>query len=296
MSKWTVSHHGIQNLYQLVVLEHARASSQRLARWRQTELVMKDPGKPGDLAVSERITANQMLLLDDINSFWEFLNASVEYAVAAFKLWFTPGGTEVELCGRKVHPPGAMPGLGAGPMDWWEAVACARILRRTDALQSLLEYDHAKFRQGPGQRDEYRYTMAAAVQAYYLNLPDFDSLAEKAEDQGSPALATISGPRLAKSDVAVLEVMRSVRRNDNTRFNDASVAALKAFKAFWGTGKNKSKPSSYHAWNIIALAVDAESRGLHFEVESDYAPRWIIDGPAPGLMDKLAALRHPPKI
>lgn len=289
-----MSHHGAQNFYKPGVLEHFRASSQKLARWRQAELAMKDPAKPGDLATSERTTANQMLLLKDTESFWEFLNASVEYAAAAFKLWFTPGGAEVELCGRRVHPPGAVPGLGASPSDWWEAVACARILRRTELLGSLLEYDHAKFRQGPGERDEYKYVMAAAVKAYYLGLPEFDALADAAEEAASPAVATISGPRLAKSDVAVVDIMRAIREQNSDRFNDASFTALKAFKAFWGTGKNKADPDSYHSWNVIALAVDAESRGLKFDVESDYAPRWIIDGPPPGLMDKLAALRHAP--
>lgn len=294
MSLRIVERHELVEFYSTDELEEYRSDSQEMARWRHADLAMSDPRKPGLLATMERTTANQMLFLKDTESFWEFLNASCEYAVAAFKLWFTPGGAEVELCGRRVHPPGAVPGLGASPSDWWEAIACARILRRAESLDSLLEYDHAKFRQGPGERDEYKYTLAAAVKAYHLGLPDFDALAQTAEELASPAVATISGPRLAKSDVAVVDIMRAIREQNSDRFNDASFTALKAFKAFWGTGKNKADPDSYHSWNVIALAVDAESRGLKFDVESDYAPRWIIDGPPPGLMDKLAALRHAP--
>ena len=213
-----------------------------------------------------------MIFLEDVESFWEFLDASVDYAVAAFKLWFTPGGAEVELCGRRVHAGGAVPGLGAGPADWWEAVACARLLRRAESLSSLLEYDQTKFRKGPGQRDQYTYALAAAVRAYHLGLDEFDELAEQAEQLAAPGVASIAGPRLARANVAPLEVMRAIRASDNEAFNTACVAALKAFKAYWGAGKKKTFSDSYHDWDTIALAVDAESRGLRFEVESDYAP------------------------
>ena len=39
-----------------------------------------------------------------------------------------------------------------------------------------------------------------------------------------------------------------------------------------------------------ALAIDGESRGLTYAVESDYTPRWLIDGPPAGLLEHFKTL------
>ncbi|MCA9634185.1 MAG: immunity 49 family protein [Myxococcales bacterium] len=282
--------HAISNEFQVEVLDHFRNNATRNARGRAATQARKDSRRPGDLAVLQRTRANTMLLIDDINSFWEFLNASVDYAVAGFRLWYAPGEVDVELCGQTLHLPGAMPGLGATPRDWWHAVACAKILRRAEAVQSLLAYDHAKFQRIPGQRDGYQLSLAAALRDFWLDSPDFDAHATRTEELGGAGTATISGPRLAKLDVSKLEVLRAIRAADATAFNQAALDALKAFKAFWGTGKRKSDPDSYHDWLGTALAIDGESRGLTYEVESDYTPRWLIDGPPAGLLDHFKTL------
>ncbi|MCB9586022.1 MAG: immunity 49 family protein [Polyangiaceae bacterium] len=103
-------------------------------------------------------------------------------------------------------------------------------------------------------------------------------------------VATISGPRLAKLDLSKLDVARAIRAADEAAFNQAALDALKAFKALWGTGKNKSHPDSYHDWLGTALAIDGESRGLTYAVESDYTPRWLIDGPPAGLLEHFKTL------
>ncbi|MCB9586016.1 MAG: immunity 49 family protein [Polyangiaceae bacterium] len=237
-----------------------------------------------------------MLLIADVNSFWEILNAAVDYAVAGFRLWYTKGNVEVELCGRTLHIPGATPGLGATPRDWWLAVCCAKILRRPEAVASLLEYDHKNFKRIPGQRDDYQLALAAAALAFWTEGKDFEKRATKTEALSSPEKATISGPRLAKADTSIVAVMRSIRSGEQAAYTESAVASLKAFKAFWGAGKNKSAPDSYHDWFNIALAIEAELQGLKFEVESDYTPRWIIDGPPVGLLDHFKTLYHsPPK-
>ncbi|MCB9586019.1 MAG: immunity 49 family protein [Polyangiaceae bacterium] len=235
-----------------------------------------------------------MLLIDDVNSFWEFLNASVDYAVAGFKLWYAPGDVEVELCGQQLRLPGATPGLGATPRDWYHAVACAKILRRKEAVDSLLTYDHSKFARIPGQRDAYQVPFAAALRDFWLDSQEFEAHATKTEELGAPGVATISGPRLAKLDVSKLDVMRAIRAGDASTFNDAALQSLKAFKAFWGTGKNKSDPDSYHDWLGTALAIDGEARAMTYEVESDYTPRWLIDGPPAGLLDHFKTLYEAP--
>lgn len=289
-----VKRHPVSNHFKPEVLDHFRENAMRNSRGRAAVQALKDSRRPGDLARLTRTSANKMLLIDDVTSFWEFLNASVDYAVAGFKLWYAPGDVEVELCGQQLRLPGATPGLGATPRDWWHAVACAKILRRSDAVQSLLSYDQALFQRIPGQRDAYQLELAAALRAFWLDSQEFDAHAAKTENLGAPGVATISGPRLAKLDVSKLEVLRAIRAADAASFNEAALQSLKAFKGFWGTGKNKSDPDSYHDWLGIALAIEGEARGMTYEVDSDYTPRWLIDGPPAGLLDHFKTLYEAP--
>ena len=294
MTSIKLKRHNLNNFYADGELEKDRARSSATTRGRFLSMAKADPRKPGHQARIVRTRANTMLLIDDVTSFWEFLNASVDYAVAGFKLWYAPGDVEVELCGQQLRLPGATPGLGATPRDWWHAVACAKILRRSDAVQSLLSYDQALFQRIPGQRDAYQLELAAALRAFWLDSQDFDAHAAKTENLGAPGVATISGPRLAKLDVSKLEVPRAIRAADAASFNEAALQSLKAFKGFWGTGKNKSDPDSYHDWLGTALAIEGEARGMTYEVESDYTPRWLIDGPPAGLLDHFKTLYEAP--
>ena len=294
MTSIKLKRHNLNNFYADGELEKDRARSSATTRGRFLSMAKADPRKPGHQARIVRTRANTMLLIDDVTSFWEFLNASVDYAVAGFKLWYAPGDVEVELCGQQLRLPGATPGLGATPRDWWHAVACAKILRRSDAVQSLLSYDQALFQRIPGQRDAYQLELAAALRAFWLDSQDFDAHAAKTENLGAPGVATISGPRLAKLDVSKLEVPRAIRAADAASFNEAALQSLKAFKGFWGTGKNKSDPDSYHDWLGTALAIEGEARGMTYEVESDYTPRWLIDEPPAGLLDHFKTLDEAP--
>ncbi|MCA9628831.1 MAG: immunity 49 family protein, partial [Myxococcales bacterium] len=264
MTKLKLKRHPLHDFY--AEGEVARDRERWMANWRGRAVVQahKDPRRPGDMAPLQRRSANKMLLIDDVQSFWGFLSASVDYAVAGFRLWYAPGEVEVELCGQTLRLPGAIPGLGATPRDWWHAVACAKILRRAEAVQSLLAYDHAKFKRIPGQRDGYQLSLAAALRDFWLDSPDFDAHATETDEQSAPGVATISGPRLAKLDLSKLDVVRAIRAADEAAFNQAALDALKAFKALWGTGKNKSHPDSYHDWLGTALAIDGESRGLTY--------------------------------
>ncbi|MGE3670537.1 MAG: Imm49 family immunity protein, partial [Polyangiaceae bacterium] len=220
MSKLSLKRHPLHDFYGEGEVARDRDRSVANSRGRAVTLAQKDSRRPGDLAALERTAANTMLLIDDVTSFWEFLNASVDYAVAGFKLWYAPGDVEVELCGQQLRLPGATPGLGATPRDWWHAVACAKILRRSDAVQSLLSYDQALFLRIPGQRDAYQLELAAALRAFWLDSQEFDAHAAKTENLGAPGVATISGPRLAKLDVSKLEVLRAIRAADAASFKD----------------------------------------------------------------------------
>ncbi|MCB9586023.1 MAG: hypothetical protein H6718_11540 [Polyangiaceae bacterium] len=115
MTKLKLKRHPLHDFY--AEGEVARDRERWMANWRGRAVVQahKDPRRPGDMAPLQRRSANKMLLIDDVQSFWGFLSASVDYAVAGFRLWYAPGEVEVELCGQTLRLPGAIPGLGATP-------------------------------------------------------------------------------------------------------------------------------------------------------------------------------------
>ncbi|MEZ4230482.1 MAG: hypothetical protein R3B89_15010 [Polyangiaceae bacterium] len=163
-------------------------------RWMATGEVARcsgarfDPRRPGDTAPLQRRSANKMLLIEDVQSFCGFLSASVDYAVAGFRLWYAPGEVDVELCGQTLRLPGAIPGLG-DPRDWWYAVACAKILRRAEAVQSPLRMTTRSSSGFLASVMGINSPLAAALRDFWLDSPDFDADATDTHEQSAPGVA-----------------------------------------------------------------------------------------------------------
>lgn len=80
--------------------------------------------------------------------------------------------------------------------------------------------------------------------------------------------------------------LKSLVGDNKTEFNENLIKALEAHKQVWGQKKALNRGGTplcrenegFLSWGCTALAVMAQDRGWKLEVESDYMPKFIVDG------------------
>lgn len=75
-----------------------------------------------------------------------------------------------------------------------------------------------------------------------------------------------------------LELLKAVREKDTATFNERLAGRLEAFKNFYGESGNESRADGLFAPFPTGLAAFAHDQGMEITVESDYMPRFLVEG------------------
>lgn len=81
-------------------------------------------------------------------------------------------------------------------------------------------------------------------------------------------------------------ILKAIIEENQEEFNKNLVDGIMHHKAYWGRkhGLNKGDsplcddPLGFISWPLTALAAMAFDKGLKIEVESDYTPKWMVEG------------------
>lgn len=75
-----------------------------------------------------------------------------------------------------------------------------------------------------------------------------------------------------------LELLKAVREKDTVTFNERLAGRLESFKNFYGESGNESRIDGLYAPIPTGLAAFAYDQGMEITVESDYMPRFLVEG------------------
>jgi hypothetical protein len=177
--------------------------------------------------------------------------------------------------GREVTGQGGPPQFGSSASYWVHQLLLAAALRRADVMVKVLAVPDAVLESSPGDRDACFILLVRAVRSFFQG-KDFQGPWEAFERQSRPEALKIASPRVMERFRALGPALAALAAKDEARFNEALVAVLDAHKWAFGKGKEAKGASSLisaHAAGLMRLALD---RGMKVEVESDYAPKWLI--------------------
>lgn len=171
---------------------------------------------------------------------------------------------------------------GANAMTWMHAFCLGSLLRRRDLLDVLDRYEQPQLLAAPtGAFDLYVLSLVEAFRLFRRDDPHFAALLDDAERLSQPENIRIAPLPIVARFKTLVPLLRAVARRDQPAFDAALLESLKAHKAFFSRGKQKTDPEgvlAYHASGIAALGID---RGLSLGVESGYAPAWLVRNEAP---------------
>ena len=170
---------------------------------------------------------------------------------------------------------------GQRPHSWKLAYTGALAFRNAQALAFVMSFPAEQTARAGGDRDVFPVLSVVAMQEFHRGDADWEAAIDRAQSAMDPTQIRVATPSIARVERSLLEVMRAVGRHDQASFTAAIVEALKAHKAFWTKGTYKGYPDGALCLPVSGFAALGVDRGLKFEVDSGYAPRWLVEGTEP---------------
>jgi hypothetical protein len=210
------------------------------------------------------------------------ISALVDASIAVWRTTERRGVVPFSFDGREYAGEGGPVHDSCTDAYWVESVLRAIVLRRQDAVEQALAFPPELLNRASNlESDAYREALFRSLRAVLADEPEVAGhQIARAKELTDPAIATIGGPRHARRALGELEVMDAIVSRDESALTRAMVVALEAHRALFGRGRERSYLDCFYAHRLMGLAALATTRGLAFEIECAYAPRWLVEGTA----------------
>ena len=210
------------------------------------------------------------------------LMASGRCGYAVFAPVGPDGLVHFRFDGRDLSGPRpTIPGY-ANTLTWIKTFCLASSFRDEECLGALDAYDKATLAKAPtGSFDLYAIALAEGMRALRRNDPKWPELLDEAEFRSRPENLRIASPSIIARFRALIPMLQCIGRNDQEGFDKACVEAVMAHKNFYGRGKKKDDPDGAYAYMAAGIAAMGVDRGLKYNVDCGYTPRWLVSGGEP---------------
>jgi len=165
--------------------------------------------------------------------------------------------------------------VGNWRVGWW----LAHILRDGAAVDQLADTPIAVMRRSSSRGDECQYLFIEALQGFEQRTPDWSTKLQAALDATDPRRATLSDEEFVLNIlVPEMQMLFRLALGEIAPFGAALEFALERHKKYWSKGNRKRDPNGFLALGPLAIASLAVDAGMPIDIESEYAPRLLLDG------------------
>ncbi|GAA2286278.1 hypothetical protein GCM10010145_65970 [Streptomyces ruber] len=173
---------------------------------------------------------------------------------------------------------GALPRAHAG--NWLTAFWLACICREKKRMTRLCQFPVARMREAEGDLDAYIYDWVEALQAYWLERPEFgDKLVAAVEGTDPEVLRHASRDSVLQIMYPPMNLLTQLARGDQEKFNAELAKALEWHKEYWTGNEDRAlDPEGAIALGPLAVSCLAVEAGFTLTVESEYLPKSLLDG------------------
>jgi hypothetical protein len=207
------------------------------------------------------------------------LRIGAQASAAIFALASNTGNVEFALDNRHAKLAATGPTdathVGNWRIGWW----LAHIVRDGTAIDQLAATPIEIMRRSSTRGDECQYLFVEALQAFEQRTPDWSTKLQAALDATDPARVKLSDEEFVLNIlVPEMQMLFRLALGDIAPFVAALEFALERHKKYWSKGDRKRDPDGFLAVGALAIASIAVDAGMRIDIESEYAPRQLIEG------------------
>jgi hypothetical protein len=245
------------------------------------EFVERCPSEGGRLVDLQEIDTCWAHSLGASREAHRFLSLAVDLCACTFAAAnAATESIEFEFDGQAVRGPSAGPRNYVAGWDLYVGLLYGTALQKKRQVETLLAHD-ASARFPGGHPSHFHVSLARGMSAWLKHDPSWKEHFEYAQFLTAPE--NLQDYSLSEVQVytSIIPVIHAIDAGSQKAFTEAVVNAVKAHKKHFGRGARSKQGTSVLAIHASCAAAIGVQRGLVFEVESSYAPRWLVEGALP---------------
>ncbi|MFD7475231.1 immunity 49 family protein [Streptomyces sp. NPDC059837] len=178
---------------------------------------------------------------------------------------------------KHVFRSGTGPWVHAG--NWLTAFWLSCVCRERQRTNDLCQVPVSLLREAGGF-DEYIYSWVEALQAYWLKRPELgDKLLAAVDGTDPEVLRPASRSAVLNLMCPPMNLLTQVVRGDQDRFTTELAKTIEWHKDYWTRDEKLERDSDgLGALGPLAISCLALDSGFTVEVESEYLPKYLLDG------------------
>ena len=209
----------------------------------------------------------------------KYIDYSMKALLGHFEQASYPGQeVEIEICGEKINVRGKeSEDYKLGPMFWLEGIYMAIILRDKESILKFMNIPIQVMLNANMNDEELFMVFVFFLKNYLSSNKDTGELLIDAYKLTDPKLYEPERNLFIQNTITPqLELFISMIKDDQIEFDKDLEKALTRFKSFY----NQMPKEEYGlmSFPFIAICILAKERGLKIEIESDYTPKFLIEG------------------
>ena len=210
---------------------------------------------------------------------------SVVVAMQAGSAIFTLGGrrageVEFDLRDQMVRAAATGPTMYSNAETWLKAMWLAMICRDRGRIDMLAAVPFELLNEFGTEYDNYVHEWVRAFQTYWRQDGELGEAVLRAMRATDPAALRFAGEEaVLRLHYPAIELFFLLSTRDDARFNESLARALDLHKRYWTATEERSRNrNGFVAWPLLAMACLAVDLGVQIEVESDYLPKYLLEG------------------
>ncbi|WP_419655878.1 hypothetical protein Dvar_49880 [Desulfosarcina variabilis str. Montpellier] len=172
---------------------------------------------------------------------------------------------------------GILEGGRVFPTRWQTAYFLAAVMRDRESMDSLARFPVEILRQSATKNSEAEYLLVEALQSLHLGRSDYGS---KLMDFSSSVDLQNADDWLLDITLGKFETLLAFTTNRDADFNEMLAKNLAAHCTYYerNTPEDQAPVKSWIAIELLCMACMVYDRGEPVTVESDYIPRFLLEG------------------
>lgn len=172
-----------------------------------------------------------------------------------------------------------------GIIDWFKALGLFFVLRDRAGIDLLMSAPRSAFENAAIQHTELDFRILRVIQNIYNQsaAKDMMKYIQEALEATDPKLNMYDVDKESTDFVLYIEepllrVWMAALMNKAAYFNEQLEDALLLHKKYYSNSDRHTDYDGWISWRLLAPVVFAHDSGIKIEVESEYIPKWLVEG------------------